>query len=111
LRQPISRASYLLSLNGIKLDEETDTHMAPGFLMEQMELREELGDAAAASDPQQALDNVTNKLLEGIEQSLSQFKEAAQTQDWQQARTVVRQWQFLDKLRTEVHAQEAQLDA
>lgn len=111
LRRPISRASYLLSLNGIKLDEETDTHMAAEFLMEQMELREELGDAAATSDPQQALDNVTHKLHAGLEQSLCQFKEAAQRKDWQQARTVVRQWQFLDKLHTEVHAQEAQLDA
>jgi len=45
LAKPIKRASYMLSINGISLDEETDTQMDPMFLMEQMELREALGDA------------------------------------------------------------------
>ena len=42
LSKPLARAVYLLQLKGIDLDVETDTRMAPEFLMMQMELRESI---------------------------------------------------------------------
>lgn len=110
LSLPIKRASYLLSLNGISLDEETDTQMAPMFLMEQMELREALDDAPQANDPYAALDKITVQLNSGRSDSAQAFSEAAAKEDWTQARTIVRQWQFLEKLISEVQTQEARLD-
>lgn len=110
LSAPIKRASYLLSLHGISLDEETDTQMSPMFLMEQMELREALDDAPAASDPYAALDKISAQLNTGRNNSTEAFLQAAGEKDWSQARTVVRQWQFLEKLMTEVQTQEARLD-
>jgi len=82
LSKPIARASYLLSLNGISLDEETDTQMAPEFLMEQMELRESLDEVSSAGDPQQALDDIAARLSQGIVESQDQFTAAANKQDW-----------------------------
>ena len=110
LSSPINRASYLLSLNGISLDEETDTQMSPMFLMEQMELREAIGDAPDASDPYAALDKISDQLNEGRRSSADGFSQAASNEDWPQARTVVRQWQFLEKLVSEVQSLEARLD-
>jgi len=110
LSTPIKRASYLLSLNGISLDEETDTQMSPMFLMEQMELREAIGDAPDASDPYAALDKISRQLNDGHSSSADEFSKAAELQDWTQARTVVRQWQFLEKLVSEVQSLEARLD-
>ncbi len=110
LSKPLSRASYLLSLHGISLDEETDTQMSPMFLMEQMELREALGDAPDAADPYAALDKISAQLNNGRRDSESAFTSAANNADWTEARTVVRQWQFLEKLNSEVQAQEARLD-
>jgi len=110
LSTPIKRASYLLSLNGISLDEETDTQMSPMFLMEQMELREAISDAPDASDPYAALDKISVQLNEGRGSSADGFSQAAKDEDWPQARTVVRQWQFLEKLMTEVQSLEARLD-
>lgn len=110
LSKPIKRASYLLSLNGISLDEETDTQMSPMFLMEQMELREALGDVADASDPYAALDKISSQLGASQRSSLTEFAMASEKADWVEARTVVRQWQFLEKLMSEVQAHEARLD-
>ena len=110
LSKPLKRASYLLSLNGISLDEETDTKMSPMFLMEQMELREALGDAPDASDPYAALEKIRSELNSSRQDSSTAFSIAADKADWVEARTVVRQWQFLEKLMSEVQTQEARLD-
>jgi len=110
LSKPLKRASYILSLNGISLDEETDTQMSPMFLMEQMELREALGDAPEAADPHAALDKIRSQLQAGTRSSAEEFAVAATKENWPDARTVVRQWQFLEKLTSEVRTQEARLD-
>jgi len=110
LSKPLKRAAYMLSLNGISIDEETDTQMSPAFLMEQMEHREALAEAPAASDPYDALDKIASELNKGFQSSAVSFKAAAEKEDWTEARTVVRQWQFLEKLFSELKTTEARLD-
>ena len=110
LSNPLARATYLLELNGISIDEETDTQMDPMFLMQQMELREAIGDAEEAADPFDALDQVRKTLSAGTRESVEKFNTAAGASDWTAARTVVREWQFFNKLAREVKAIEARLD-
>lgn len=110
LHNELRRASYLLQLNGISLDDETDTQMSPMFLMEQMELREKLESATAHADPESVLDSVSRELKSKISDQSAQFAALAQKQDWQAAREAARQWQFLDKLRREVKVVEEQMD-
>jgi len=45
LRQPLKRAIYLLHLRGVDIQAESNTAMAPEFLMQQMEWREALQEA------------------------------------------------------------------
>lgn len=110
LKQPLKRANYMLELQGLMLNEETDTQMDPMFLMEQMELREALGDVESASDPFAALDKVSTQLSSQISENSNAFLASATSEDWSQARTIVRQWQFLEKLRHETKSLEARLD-
>lgn len=110
LSKPLKRAAYLLSLNGISVDEETDTQMSPMFLMEQMELREAIEEAPGKDDPYEALDKIAKQLRESNKNTAAEFEQAAAKNDWQTGRTVVRQWQFLEKLATEVKTAEARLD-
>ena len=51
LRDPLKRAHYLLRLKGVDPDQSQNQPMDPAFLMEQMELREELSELRGQSDP------------------------------------------------------------
>lgn len=61
LRDPLKRALYLLQLRGVDAQAEHDTSIAPDFLMQQIEWREAIEDAAAAGNVN-ALDAVLAEL-------------------------------------------------
>lgn len=110
LSRPLTRAGYLLKLNNIDLDVETDTQMAPDFLMTQMELRESIEEIPSANDPYQAVDKV-RKLIRGEISSVTQaFDAGFSAADYTESRNKAREWQFLDKLLREVGEVEARLD-
>jgi molecular chaperone HscB len=50
LKEPLSRAAYLCQLRGVAVDAERNTAMPTAFLMQQMQWREALEDAAASAD-------------------------------------------------------------
>lgn len=110
LGNDLRRAIYLLRVNDVSIDEETDTHMSPMFLMEQMEHREALEMAPSANEPLIALDAVRRQLKTSTAEQIAAFEIASSKKDWVEARTVVRQWQFLEKLRSEVVSAEESLD-
>src|ERR1700739_5168635 len=61
LRDPLKRATYLLSLRGIDVGAHNNTAMEPAFLMQQMEWREAIGDAGGAENVD-ALDSLAGEL-------------------------------------------------
>ncbi|MBX2886580.1 MAG: Fe-S protein assembly co-chaperone HscB [Granulosicoccus sp.] len=111
LDNDLRRAVYLLQLNDISVDEETDTHMAPEFLMQQMELRESLEVVQSAEDPSSGLKKIKSEINISVKEQASQFALSASESDWVKARNTVRQWQFLDKLLREIKMLEERLDA
>jgi molecular chaperone HscB len=111
LGNDLRRAIYLLQVNDISIDEETDTQMSPMFLMEQMEHREALEMAPSKPDPFAALNAIRRQLKVSTLEQVGVFESASAGKNWIEARTVVRQWQFLEKLRKEVIATEESLDS
>lgn len=112
LRDPLRRAIYLLSLHGIELDQD-NASVDPGFLMEQMELREALAAAPGAVDPYAALDEVLERIQDDIGQirkDLDQAFTRADAAALEEAVELVRRYQFLDKLRQEAERVEAGLE-
>lgn len=110
LRQPLSRARYLLELAGVALDDEQDTQMDPAFLMEQMELREALAEARFAEDPFVELDKVGARLRELDAQQLQAFRQDYAARDLGAATADLRKLQFLHKLGQQLAELEEQLD-
>ena len=106
LRDEVARGRYLLSLQGVSTDEDTDTRMDPEFLMEQMELREALDDArAAGSDaPRRALQARVENLLKEKSDALRRQLAEPSNPARRQARDTVREMQFLQKLSREIDA-------
>ena len=50
LKQPLSRAQYLLEVKGVALNNDSEAQMDPDFLMQQMELREKIDAARSNQD-------------------------------------------------------------
>jgi molecular chaperone HscB len=61
LKNPISRAAYLCELRGVPVDAERNTAMPTAFLMQQMEWREALDDAAGTHAVQTLDDTVAQE--------------------------------------------------
>lgn len=62
LKDPLARAQYLLELAGVDAGLETNTAMAPEFLLEQMEWREAVDEARSAGEVGE-LEALQHKLL------------------------------------------------
>ena len=102
LRSPVARARYLLQLRGSDTQEETNTAMPVDFLMAQMEWREAVADARAASDVEgleqlaAAVRADRDELVAALVRSLDV------TQEYDVAALGVRKLRFLDKLDQEI---------
>ncbi len=110
LLDPLSRAAYLLSLNGIDLASETDTTMPQDFLILQMDLRESLESLKTSEQPCEKLNELKLEVRRhsGLTEAL--FTEAYAEDQLEIARTKVREWQFLEKLRAEIDEIEGEMD-
>jgi molecular chaperone HscB len=102
LRKPMLRARYLCELNGVDLQTESNTAMPMDFLMQQMELREALGDARAAKNAE-ALDELDVQVRGEKKNRLVQVGKLLDAGDYHQAAQGVRALMFLDKFADELH--------
>ena len=103
LRSPLRRATYLCELHGVDLETESNTAMAPVFLMQQMEWREALDDARAAKDGN-ALAALDSELASTRRAQLDHIGAALDSEQYAQAALGVRQLMFLEKFGDEVAA-------
>ena len=97
LRQPLARAKYLLGLAGIDVDQGRE--MSGEFLMQQMEWREMVADARAASDVAR-LEDFLQQLQRDVAKEYAKLAQQLQTYPDAAAASVklVRQLMFQEKL-------------
>ncbi len=107
LRDDLKRAQYLLRLNGV--DPGQRQVRDPAFLMEQMELREELAAIERARNPARldALFKHIRQLEKNCAQTL--LDAFAAPGQLEQASEAVVKWQFIRKLAEEAESLEARL--
>lgn len=104
LKSPLKRAAYLCELNGAPISAETNTAMPAAFLMQQMEWRESLDDAAGL------------EAIEALEAEVDAARKAAisrcgqlidQTHDYPAAAAQVRALMFLARFADDIDARRA----
>lgn len=105
LKSPLLRAQYLLELAGQHRTPETTLH-DPGFLLQQMELRERL---EASENNLAALDALLSAVNLAREADWQLFVAAWQACDWKQAQLQVDKLQFASKLVQEIDERQARL--
>jgi molecular chaperone HscB len=102
LKNPLSRARYLLQLAGVDTEEETNTAMPMDFLMAQMQWREAIEDARAQQNVD-ALEKLNLELraeVDALEAHLAQLLDTLH--DFTAAALAVRKLRFFEKLEEEV---------
>ncbi len=112
LKDPVRRGRYLLGLRGVDMGEETDTAMDPAFLMEQMELRENLEEIRRADNPAKQLAELANRIDQRMQDKIGDFRNAIGQDTPEQtgkARNIVREMQFLEKMQREIDNLEEEL--
>ena len=100
LKDPLLRARYILKLSGMEINNEPNTVRDTTFLMQQMELREQLAEIKGHADPLGELDkfiavvkNETNQRIEKLKVLFADLSEEHKAQ----AYDVTQQMKFLKK--------------
>ena len=109
LKNPLSRAEYILAENGLDIRDEQQTMSDPMFLMEQMELREELGDIPSQVEPETVLFDFDDKVSKMYKQYLHSVELELNAGQWAQAAENVRKLKFVSKLKNEIELVEDKL--
>lgn len=101
LKSPVQRARYLLELNGVDVAFETNTAMPADFLMEQMELRENLEQARDVATLGLLQENLAREKT-AIESRITELIDARR--DYAGAKDLVRKLMFLERFGEEIAA-------
>jgi molecular chaperone HscB len=110
LKSPITRAGYLLHLNGVDPEFETNTAMPAEFLAEQMERRETLEETVAASDWQRLI-GLSSDLRVDQDALLARIERQLDGKEWKEAAGTLRQLKFLEKLGEEIGSAEEGMES
>lgn len=102
LRDPVQRAKELLQLQGVDVAFETNTQMPGDFLLQQLDLREELERAALAKDAAK-LDQLRSRLAVQRQSIESEIQDRIDLKkDYLAAAELVRKLMFLGKVDAEI---------
>ncbi|CAN5919012.1 Fe-S protein assembly co-chaperone HscB [soil metagenome] len=94
LKNPLQRAAYLCELHGTTIDAESNTAMPSGFLMQQMEWREALDDAATV----EGVEALTREVAAHQKAAFEELAAAIDEQrDFSAAAQQVRALMFVDR--------------
>lgn len=104
LRNPLRRARYLLSLQGVDTQEETNTAMPLDFLTAQMEWREGVAEAQQARDAG-ALGQLEARMQRETRELEAQLAVKIDAEkDYAVAAGLVRKLRFMEKLAEDIHS-------
>lgn len=109
LRAPLSRALYLLELQGMSQEDISRQQVDGGFLIEQMELREKLETMHDLVDPDMVLDHLVDEISADIKLHQAEFESAYGKPDLPAAASACVKMQYLEKLLQEAEQIESDL--
>jgi len=113
LKDPLKRAQYLLGIKGKQADGENLTTSDTDFLMQQMELREELSEIKDADDPIESVGVFLSSINQAINVQIAQLAilfESSTEENLKDALQCVYKMQFLNKLHGEAESLEVDLE-
>ncbi len=113
LKSDLKRSHYLLKLSDIAFNADTETSSDGEFLMQTMELHEQVEETGNAGSPEEALDHL-NKLTTQIkqvqQQLISQFSTQYNNKNLVNAKETALKLQFYERLTNQVRKKQEQYE-
>jgi molecular chaperone HscB len=109
LKNPLSRATYLCELLGAPIQAESNTSMPADFLIEQMELRENLDEAQSAKDFER-LESLVQASIAQRQANCAKWLDEESPPRALEASGEVRAWMFMDRFLQDVKRRAAPLN-
>ncbi|APC12458.1 MULTISPECIES: co-chaperone HscB [Providencia] len=109
LHHPLKRAEYMLSLHGFDINNEQHTMHDTAFLMEQLELREELDNIENNADALELLSTFMKNVKQMQQTRSVLMVTELDAMQWEKAADTVRKLRFLDKLQQQAEQLEERL--
>jgi molecular chaperone HscB len=110
LIDPVKRSRYLLKLCGVEVNDESETTSDTAFLMEQIELREELDACRSHPEPLQQCDVIEHKIKAKLQTLADEFVDDYQSGKLDQAMVTSRKMQFIQRLQEQVSEMQLELE-
>ncbi len=102
LKDSLERAKYLLTLKGVNINLDTQSHFDNDFLMAQMDLREQLEGLSSQKNPESGVQQLNHQIDQKISDLSKAFVDAYRLNEDKLALDAVVKWQFLVKLHRDV---------
>ncbi|PSB92072.1 Fe-S protein assembly co-chaperone HscB [Candidatus Pandoraea novymonadis] len=101
LRDPVKRASYILTLHGIDVSTLDDASMSRDFLIQQMRCHEEIEDAVGASDFVE-LNLLAKRLSADRSAKIDKLGDWIDSGNWKPAVEAIRQLMFISRAQQDI---------
>ncbi len=102
LRSPLDRAGYLLEQKGYRSDSRDGRQLTPEFLMQQIQLREELETIPGTESPRECLLELRQRTEQEMGRHYDSLREQLLRHDYDAAAGSVSRLQFFHKLQDEM---------
>ncbi len=102
LRDPVKRSRYLLQINGAELPDDSATTSDGAFLMEQIELREQIDACREAEDPEACCDRIETRLASRAAELAADFARELDAARLDAALQSSRKMQFIQRIQQQL---------
>ena len=110
LKSDLKRALYLLKLQDVDFDPDTETSRDTGFLMQQMELHEQVAAVDEAGDPAATLDELAVEFRQQQQGLISRFSEEFVQGNMEAAKDLALKLQFYERLTGQLKEKQEKLE-
>lgn len=110
LKSDLKRSHYLLKLSDVEFNADTETSSDSEFLVQTMELHEQVEEASGAESPLEALDNLSKQLKQQQQQLISQFSTQFKDGELGAAKETALKLQFYERLTNQVRKKQEQCE-
>ncbi len=110
LQDPIKRSRYLLEICGATIPDDSSTTSDTEFLMEQIELREEVESCRHSDDPLQQCEQIETRLEQRADQLAAEFVSHFEARDLDTAMLSSRKMQFIQRIQQQLSELQFELE-